>query len=438
MKAKTSSLFSYTLAILVVCSVILSACQTQTPEAEEPTAEPITIRFTSWRAEDAEMWTRILDKWDELDTGITVEYQPVVPTEYDSVLNTKLQGGTAEEIIFLRAFDGGRILYDAGYVEEITPEMVPNINDFADGFLEAWRTEDGTVYGVPANWVSLGVLYNKDIFEANGFTEPATMDELFGMCKTLNEKGITPVAGGSKDAWTMTTMLSAQFLPITYGGEPGHKKLLAGEILPTDQVFMDHLSLIKRVSEECWPDGFEGLGYGDTQQLFVTEQAAMFFAGSWEIAVFLGLNPDLSMGAFTTPVLESGDTYWHAMTPAGAFGLNANLDPDVRAAAIEFLKWLASPESGQIQGEELAGQFPCQPGTPPVGDELTKEWINFQGDNGKLLTIWWHQQKIGLQEPSAYTVTSEALQSIISGDMNIEEAAKHILDGVATWYEPWQ
>lgn len=433
MKAKT--LF----VILVLATLLLAhGAAAQPEEPIHAVDQPVTIRLTTWRHEDVEMWQHIIAEFDKLETNITVEYAPILNREYDSVLKTNLQAGTADEIIFVRSWDAGRVIYDAGYLEPITEEMVPNINDFADTLLASWQTEDGTIYGVPANWVGFGIYYNKDMFDQYGLTPPATIDEFFQVCATLNDNGVIPVAGGSKDPWTLEHMVSDQFLPVFYGGEEGHQKFLAGEILPTSEPFIEHLDFMLRLRDECWPPGFEGVAYGDTQQMFVAGLAAMFLGGSWEIAVFEGLNPDLNYGYFPTPVLSAGDTSWLAVTPAGAYGLNTANTPEEREAALVFINWLASPEGGKIQGDELVGQFPAMPNTPLPDHPIAKDWVAQQGENGENLTIWWTFQTINAQEPGSQPLAWEALQAMMNGEMTPDEAALHIQEGVASWYEPWQ
>jgi raffinose/stachyose/melibiose transport system substrate-binding protein len=399
---------------------------------------PVTIGFTTWRNDDVEMWKKIIAEFDKLGTNVTVEYRPVVDTEYDSVLKTQLQAGKADDIIFVRAYGAGRQLYDAGYLEEITSQTVPNIAKYADSFLSAWRTEKGVVYGLPANWVNVATLYNKKIFDQYKLTEPATWDDLLAICKTLKSNGVTPIAAGTKEIWAITVMWSAQILPEYIGGEAGRLKLVSGEILPTDQAFIDHENLMMKLRDACLPEGYQGVSYGDAQQMFASEQAAMILDGSWDIAVFEGLNEKLEMDVFPSPLLKAGDPQYSAMSPAGAFGLNAKLPADRREAALVFLNWLSTPESGKIQGDQLAGQFPCVPGTPALADPIATRMAGFQGDNGKNLTIWWHTPVISDQEPGAYSQFKVTTQAMMNGEMTPEQAAKKLLDLVASWYKPWQ
>ncbi len=47
-----------------------------------------------------------------------------------------------------------------------------------------------------------GLIYNKDVFEANGITElPKTLDEFYAVCDKLKASGIVPVAIPS-DTWS--------------------------------------------------------------------------------------------------------------------------------------------------------------------------------------------------------------------------------------------
>jgi raffinose/stachyose/melibiose transport system substrate-binding protein len=197
-------------------------------------------------------------------------------------------------------------------------------------------------------------------------------------------------------------------------------------------------NLMLNVRDDCWPTGYQGLAYADTQQLFVTGGAAMFISGSWEIGVFEGLNKNLNMGFFPTPVLNKGDQKWLAMTPAGAYGLRAGLSPEQREAALVFLNFLASPDGAKAQ-LDLAGQFPSMPNTPAPADPLAQGFFTGgQGTNSPKLTIYWTFQTLNSKQPGAQQLTWEAFQALVNGSMTPEQAAKHIQDGIATWYTPWQ
>lgn len=64
------------------------------------------------------------------------------------------------------------------------------------------------LYGLPRNTDIMLFYYNQKMFEDNGWTVPATYDELLTLCGTIKEAGITPVAMDGGDGWPMAGFLT--------------------------------------------------------------------------------------------------------------------------------------------------------------------------------------------------------------------------------------
>ena len=58
------------------------------------------------------------------------------------------------------------------------------------------------IYAVPYAANAAGILYNKDMFEENGWEIPTTWNEFISLCETIEESGKHPLYFGFKDTWT--------------------------------------------------------------------------------------------------------------------------------------------------------------------------------------------------------------------------------------------
>jgi ABC-type glycerol-3-phosphate transport system substrate-binding protein len=114
-------------ALLILIALLFSACAQATPEppaaeppaveppaaeppaAEPPAAEPptsqeqVTLTMGSWRVDDIEQMNRILSAFNEQYPHISINFDPTNPPDYNAVLRTQLEGGTAPDLFYLRS-----------------------------------------------------------------------------------------------------------------------------------------------------------------------------------------------------------------------------------------------------------------------------------------------------------------------------------------------
>ncbi|MGB9142416.1 MAG: sugar ABC transporter substrate-binding protein, partial [Aestuariivirga sp.] len=58
------------------------------------------LTIESWRNDDATIWKeKIIPAFQAAHPGITVEFTPTAPKEYNAALNARLEGGIAGDII---------------------------------------------------------------------------------------------------------------------------------------------------------------------------------------------------------------------------------------------------------------------------------------------------------------------------------------------------
>ena len=90
------------MSLLIALSLILTACGGAATSAatQAPAAEKVTITIESWRNDDLSIWSdKIIPAFEAKYPNIHVVFAPTAPAEYNGVLNTKLQGGTAGDLI---------------------------------------------------------------------------------------------------------------------------------------------------------------------------------------------------------------------------------------------------------------------------------------------------------------------------------------------------
>lgn len=387
------------------------------------------ITFWSWRQEDRAAYETFIDTFEAANPGITVKFEAFEAANYNTILSTALAGGTGPDVMMVRAYGGLENVAAAGYLEPLSPENVPALADFAAPALAAESVRaDGKVYAVPFASQTQLVIYNKEIFDANGLEEPQSWDELVAVSQALKDAGIIPFANGTATAWQNETVTFG--LGSSLMGEDFYDALMAGSTDFTDERFTSALGEIAAVAADYFPDGFIGLDYPSAQQLFASGMAGMFIGGSYEMATFQGLNPDIEMGVFAAPGKTADDPKLVGLYFDGGYAANAagaNKD-----AAIQFLNYLASPEFGQAFANTLSN-ISTVPGVS-FDNPLLAE-VNELNQSSIPYLMLAHFR---YSEPSGSVLIQGEMQKLFAGETTPEAIGEALTTGLAAWYEPFQ
>lgn len=196
-------------------------------------------------------------------------------------------------------------------------------------------TWDGTAYGVPMNFTTLMLYWNKTLFEEAGLdpeSPPATWEEFAEAAKALTTDGRYGLAIADHETIPMWPIL----LWGNGGGivsEDGTTSMLGD---PATIEALDYWRALV-VDDGISPIGLTG---PDADKLFQTGRAAMEIVGPW----------------MTTGFAEAGIDFGVAAPPAGpagpvtlgtsvSFAVSADADDDQAAAAIDFMAFWNSTDA---------------------------------------------------------------------------------------------
>lgn len=398
-------------------------------------AQDVTLTIESWRNDDLLIWQQqIIPAFEAAHPGIKLRFAPTAPAEYNAVLNSKLDAGSAGDLITCRPFDASLELFNKGRLADLTDlESMANFSDVAKS---AWQTDDGaSTFCVPMASVIHGFIYNKTAFEELGLTPPATNDEFYALLDAIKEDGsYIPMAMGTADQWEAATMGYQNIGPTYWRGEEGRRALIAGEASLTDEEWVEPYRQLARWRDYLG-DGFEAQTYPDSQNLFTLGRAAIYPAGSWEIGVFTPqIAGDFEMGAFPPPVAASGDTCYISDHTDIALGLNA-ASPNADAART-FLEWVGSAEFATLYANALPGFFSLNSSPVEMQDPLAQEFVSWRETCEP--TIRSTYQILSRGTPNLENETWNASANVINGAETPEDAAARLQQGLASWFEPQQ
>ncbi len=390
--------------------------------------ESAKLTFWSWRTEDKWAYDRMIKVFEQRNPGIKVEFVPFRQTEYNTILSSGLTAGKGPDIIHLRAYGGLETFAAPGFLAPLD-DKVPELKRFPlQTMVGARSRKDGKVYGVPFATQTLVVLYNKKIFRENNLSVPKSWDAFLGVLKALKDKGITPLANGGKEGWTLEVM-SGVVAPNFYGGTTFYEAVSRGQTSFRDPNYTGALARMLDL-RPYMPQGFMGVDYATMQQLFLNEQAAMFIGGAFEIGFFKDQNKNLDFDVFPGPPAKADQVPWVSSYADGNYGINAKTP--YMDAAVKFIRFTATQEFGQMFTDMLK-QMSAVPGVT-VKDPILQ---HVQAMNRKatpyimLVGFRW-------QAPTGSTLLQSALQAMMSGQMTPTQVGDEVTRGLSSWIDSFR
>ena len=223
------------------------------------------------------------------------------------------------------------------------------------GSLDGFK-KDGKLYGLPRNTDVAVFYYNQKLFDDNGWSVPATYDELLALADPINAAGLVPVAMDGGDGWPMAVYLSDLMFKIT-----GDYNQVATDAIAngdfSDPVYTQATQLMKDAADAgLFQNGYDSQDYGTAMNLFTNGQAAMFYMGSWETS--MATNQDIpeeirdNIRVFTMPVVEGGKATATDIEAWNGGGYAVSANSEVKDEAIKFLNYMYQPDKLSKYGWE--------------------------------------------------------------------------------------
>ena len=228
---------------------------------------------------------------------------------------------------------------------------------------------DGT-FAVPYMANAAGILYNKNLFEQNGWKIPTNWNELITLCEEIKKTDILPFYFGFKDTWSCLAPWNAIAVGLTETDTV--KKVNKGETTFTKEyaeTAEKYLNLL-----QYGPDSPFAYSYNDACTAFARGESAMYPIGSYAVPQILSVNPDMNIDSFVMPASDSSD----------GNTLNSGIDLQFciteacenKEAAYEVLDFLFADENIQAYAD-AQNAIPCKEGDFKLASMLDgmKEYI---------------------------------------------------------------
>ena len=392
-----------------------------------------SLVLESWRVDDRVLWESVLiPAFERTHPGITVRFSSTLPTDYDAVLGQRLSAGTAGDLIACRPFDSSLALYRKGYLDPLDGK--PGMEHFDASALVAWQTDDGKhTFCMPIASVIHGFFYNKRIFKKLGLQAPVTEAEFFAVLDAVKKSGVyAPLALGTAEQWEASQTVFTNIGPAYWRGEEGRRALVAGKAKFTDPQFVAAFAFEERLAPYLAKNAARQ-SYNDSQVMFALGKAAIYPAGSWDIAYF-NQSAGLDLGVFAPPVPAAGDKC--RISDHMDIGVGVNRKSRNKEDAYRFLQWLGSQEFADLHTNRLTGFFSLSNHLIAVRDPLAKQMAAWRSSCAATFRL--NAQFLNRGQPNMEQELWSVNAQVLNGRLTARDAAARIQTGFAKWYKPQQ
>lgn len=294
-----------------------------------------TIRISGYGGSDSGLTARLVDEviGEMLEPeGITVQYEPL-EGDYNAGLFNQLSAGQAGDIFYIPAETAPGIIA-TGTVLPLND--VVDTEPFIDSLMETF-TVDGQIYGIPKDFNSLAVFYNRDLFDEAGVEYPNESDTWDTFAEKL--RGVSELGDDVTGACFAADF--ARFGAFAYGqGWAGFDGTSANL---TDPAFVEAAEWYTGLIDEGVAALPSDLGQDWSGGCFGTGNVGVAVEGAWILGYLRDNAPNLQYGTTFLPQAPAGEAGNLLFTVA--YGVNAN-SPN-QEAAIRVLEALTSEEAQQ-------------------------------------------------------------------------------------------
>lgn len=383
-------------SIIVMLSMVLSACggsaaegspaeeaaeapaATEAPAAEAaaPAAEAVTIRYVMWDSNQMAPYQACADAFHAKFPNITVTVEQQGWDDYWNGIQTGFVSGDAPDVFtdHLAKFPEFAVKEQIMDIQPLVEKDGVDTSIYLPGLADLWVRE-GKRYGLPKDWDTIAVFYNKDMFDKAGIDvsvmndwtwnaqDGGTFEQTVAQL-TIDANG----KNGLDPAFDKTNVVQYGFIPQGGGGFAGQTqwsmfaasngfKFTDGpwtsKYYYDDPKLAETLTWYRSLIDKGYSPKWEDISSVGGDATFIAGQGAMTTEGSWQVGYFLS-NSKFSVGFGLLPV-----------GPAGRKSMFNGLADSIYVGtkhpneAWEWVKFAASPECANIVGDSGV-VFPAQ------------------------------------------------------------------------------
>lgn len=381
-------------------------------KANEPTAKDkqVVLTYAIWDSNQEKGLRTMADEFEASNPGIKINIEVTGWSDYWTMLEAGATGGALPDVFWMHSneiyrYASSEMLMDL--TDKISSSDKVDLTKFPEGLLKIYNLK-GKQYAVPKDFDTIGLWYNKTMFDEAGLSYPDeswTWDDLYAAAKALTKDG----------KYGILTPLHNQEGYYNFVYQNG------GEIITSDKRSgYDDPKTIEALEfyVKFIHDGLSPEVYGDSERAEAMQNglAAMGFFGSWNLNgftenEFMAKNFDVAV----LPKKEKQASIYNGLGNAIAHNTS---HPE---EAWKFVEYLGSKE-GQDRQAELGVAISAYKGSADLWVSSNPTFnIKAFVDMVDYGVIRPYSNTTATWEDKAY----EALQPAFTGEISVAEAAQN-------------
>lgn len=401
----------------------LNACPTKTnTAAASPASGKIHLTVAGWSSSPAEdaLVQQALNQFMQKNPDISITWQ-VIPGDYPTKMRANVSTGNVPDVFYLQPgmaqeyIKGGKLMNLSPYMAR---DNVP-ASDFYSSLMQPFDCADGTVYGIAKDWNSLGLFYNKTLFQQAGLGDPSnwTWSDLQSAAQKLT-KGSTYGIALPPDASRWGAFLFAN------GGKMLSSDGQQAAFNSQQGIDATNFYTSFQLNKTGVRPGDVGAGWdGDA---FGKQQVAMTFEGGWMIPFMSQSFPNVQYGIAPVPMAPDGKRGNLLYTNAWA-AYSGTKNPDAAWKLIQFLT--GAGHQGDVLHDGFALPTIKSLANDPYFQQNPGVAVLQQGANEGTADFY------GAADSEVHTEVANALTAIMLGKSSVKDALNTAAQNVNTWIQ---
>jgi len=401
----------------------LNACpKTTNTTAASAESGKISLVVAGWSSSPAEdkLVTDALNTFMQQNPNITVTWTPI-PGDYPTKMRANIASGNVPDVFYVQPGQAAEYI-KAGKLLNLSPYMTrDNVNpsDYYASLMEPFDCADGTVYGIPKDWNSLGLFYNKTMFQTAGLADPSnwSWSDLQNAAQKLtqgNVVGLSLPADASRFGAFLYAnggqMLSADGKQAAFNNAAG---------VATAQFYTDFQKNHTGARPGDIGAGWDGEALGK-------QSAAMTFEGGWMIPYMTQTFASVQYGIAPMPKAPTGKQ-GNLLFTNGWGAYSGTKHPDAAWKLIKYLTGSANQTTVLHAGFALPTLKTLA--NDPYFTQNPGVKVLFDGANYGIADFY------GAADTEVHNEVANALQSIMLGKASVQDALNTAATNVNNWIQ---